>query len=102
MSDREEQTRSFRTSTFSALPLSAVTAAMAQNLAGAPAAGLSPEEDARNRIATLEREARALGNDPQAALLFHEAGLLWEDPLRNPRNAAVGSLRQLWPVSSLR
>src|ERR671931_1079595 len=47
------------------------------------------EEVARQRITTLEREARALGNDPSAALLFHEIGLLWEDPLKNPRNAAV-------------
>ncbi|HEY8212320.1 MAG TPA: tetratricopeptide repeat protein [Myxococcaceae bacterium] len=47
------------------------------------------EEDARNRIGVLEREAKALGNDPASALLFHEIGLLWEDPLRNPRNAAV-------------
>jgi cellulose synthase operon protein C len=45
-------------------------------------------EDARARITALEREARALGDGPEAALLFHEMGLLWEDPLRNPRNAA--------------
>jgi tetratricopeptide (TPR) repeat protein len=51
-----------------------------------PSAG---EELARGKVAALEREARALGNDPAAALLFHEIGLLWEDPLRNPRNAAV-------------
>lgn len=49
----------------------------------------SSEEEARNRIAVLEREAKAVGNDPASALLFHEIGLLWEDPLRNPRNAAV-------------
>jgi tetratricopeptide (TPR) repeat protein len=54
-----------------------------------PAAASAAEEEARGRIAALEREARALGNDPAAALLFHEAGLLWEEPLRNPRNAAV-------------
>jgi len=48
-----------------------------------------PEEEIRNRIAVLEREAKALGNDPASALLFHEIGLLWEEPLRNPRNAAV-------------
>ena len=46
-------------------------------------------DDARSRIAALEREVRALGDDPEAALLFHEMGLLWEDPLRNPRNAAA-------------
>ncbi len=45
-------------------------------------------DEARARIATLERETRALGDVPEAALLFHELGLLWEDPLRNPRNAA--------------
>ncbi len=54
-----------------------------------PAAAVSPEEAARQKITALEREAKALGNDPAAALLFHEMGLLWEDPLRNPRNAAV-------------
>lgn len=61
-------------------------AAAAQSL---PAPQTPPEDAARQRIAALEREARALGADPQAALLFHEIGLLWEDPLRNPRNAAV-------------
>ena len=47
------------------------------------------EDEARARIATLEKEARALGNSTAAALLFHEMGLLWEQPLRHPRNAAV-------------
>src|SRR5689334_5372287 len=61
---------------------------MASALQAAPPAGAT-EEDARNRIAVLEREAKALANDPASALLFHEIGLLWEDPLRNPRNAAV-------------
>ena len=46
-------------------------------------------DDARSRIAALEREVRALGDAKEAALLFHEMGLLWEDPLRNPRNAAA-------------
>ena len=60
----------------------------------APAAGEAARsgqpgvEEARARIASLEREARALGSVPQAALLFHEMGLLWEHPLGNPRNAA--------------
>ncbi|QSQ26802.1 tetratricopeptide repeat protein [Pyxidicoccus parkwayensis] len=51
----------------------------------------SAEDEARERIASLEREARALSaTEPQAAaLLFHEVGLLWEEPLKNPRNAAV-------------
>ena len=30
-----------------------------------------------------------MGTSPAAALLFHEMGLLWESPLRHPRNAAV-------------
>jgi tetratricopeptide (TPR) repeat protein len=47
------------------------------------------EEGARGRIVALEREAKAMGADPNAALLFHEIGRLWEDPLKNPRNAAV-------------
>ncbi len=47
------------------------------------------EEEARARITTLEREARAIGNQPAAALLFHEMGLLWESPLKHARNAAV-------------
>ncbi|MHB8874371.1 MAG: tetratricopeptide repeat protein [Myxococcaceae bacterium] len=47
------------------------------------------DDDARARIAALEREAKALGNDASSAILFHEIGLLWEDPLKNPRNAAV-------------
>lgn len=47
------------------------------------------DEEARERIAALEREARAMGAVPTAALLFHEIGLLWEAPLKHPRNAAV-------------
>lgn len=47
------------------------------------------EDEARARVATLEREARAMGAVPAAALLFHEIGLLWEAPLKHPRNAAV-------------
>lgn len=47
------------------------------------------EDEAKARIAALEREARALGPVPAAALLFHEVGLLWESPLKHPRNAAV-------------
>ncbi len=61
---------------------------LATHLSGFPAAS-TPEQEARERIAALEREAKALGNEPQAALLFHEMGLLWEEPLKNPRNAAV-------------
>ncbi len=69
-------------------PGGGATEALASNLSTLPAAS-SPEQDARERIATLEREARALGNEPQAALLFHEIGRLYEDPLKNPRNAAM-------------
>ena len=47
------------------------------------------EDEARARIGALEREARAIGNQPAAALLFHEIGLLWEAPLKHARNAAV-------------
>ena len=47
------------------------------------------EDGARHQIAKLEREAKALGADPAAALLFHQIGLLWEGPLQNARNAAV-------------
>jgi tetratricopeptide (TPR) repeat protein len=49
----------------------------------------SGEETARQQIAALDREAKALGNEPTAALLFHEMGVLWEEVLKNPRNAAV-------------
>lgn len=52
-------------------------------------AATASEEEARARIAALEKEARALGPVPAAALLFHEVGLLWESPLKHPRNAAV-------------
>ncbi len=46
------------------------------------------EEDSKARIAALDREARAMGSQPAAALLFHEIGLLWES-LKHARNAAV-------------
>ncbi|MBM7116948.1 tetratricopeptide repeat protein [Archangium primigenium] len=66
----------------------AATQAMASTLGNIPPAS-SPEQEARERITSLEREARALGGEPQAALLFHEMGRLWEEPLKNPRNAAM-------------
>ncbi len=47
------------------------------------------EDAARARIAALEAEARGQGATVEAALLFHEIGLLWENPLKHPRNAAV-------------
>jgi tetratricopeptide (TPR) repeat protein len=73
-----------------AAPAKPATEVLAQNLGAMPPAG-TPEDEARERIAALEREARALSaSDPQAAaLLFHELGLLWEETLKNPRNAAV-------------
>jgi tetratricopeptide (TPR) repeat protein len=65
------------------------TAAAAQNLAALPS--LSGDDATRARIAALEREAKAWGNDPEAAPLHHELGLLWEE-LHNPRNAALAFL----------
>jgi len=65
-----------------------LTEGMAGTLQSLPPA--DPTEDTvRQQIAALEREAKALGNDPAGALLFHEMGVLWEDVLKNPRNAAV-------------
>ena len=55
----------------------------------APGGDRSAEEAARQKIAALEREAKLLGNTREAALLFHEAGRLWEEPLKSARNAAV-------------
>ncbi len=49
----------------------------------------SVQESARQKIAALEREAKLLGDSREAALLFHEVGRLWEEPLGSPRNAAV-------------
>jgi tetratricopeptide (TPR) repeat protein len=54
-----------------------------------PQPATASEDEAKSRIAALEKEARAMGPVPGAALLFHEMGLLWEQPLRHPRNAAV-------------
>lgn len=70
-------------------PRTLSTAIAAISLPSASAAATRSEDVARTRIAQLEREARALGATPQAALLFHEVGLLWESPLKHPRNAAV-------------
>jgi tetratricopeptide (TPR) repeat protein len=67
----------------------AVAERMATALQLLPSPEVGPEGSARQQISMLEREARALGSDPAAALLFHEIGLLWEDALHNPRNAAV-------------
>ncbi len=91
-----EQNHLTRTSSSAAIPASGgappkpATEVLAQNLGTMPAAS-TPEDEARERIAALEREARAMSaTDPQAAaLLFHELGLVWEETLKNPRNAAV-------------
>ena len=55
----------------------------------APGGERSAEEAARQKIAAFEREGKLLGNTREAALLFHEAGRLWEEPLKSPRNAAA-------------
>jgi cellulose synthase operon protein C len=91
-----EQNDLTRTSSSASIPAQGVTPTrpatevLAQSLGAMPAAS-TPEDEARERLAALEREARALSAaDPQAAaLLFHELGLLWEETLKNPRNAAV-------------
>lgn len=46
-------------------------------------------EQAQQLIATLEREAKALGNDPAAARLHYEMGLLCDEQLKNAPKAAV-------------
>jgi cellulose synthase operon protein C len=69
-------------------PATSIADALTQSLRVVPAPA-TQDDPLRQRIAMLEREARAFGNDPSAALLFHEVGLLWEEQLRNPRNAAV-------------
>ncbi|WP_408890197.1 Adventurous gliding motility protein K [Myxococcus faecalis] len=69
------------------------TEVLTQSVQAAPQAAPTPsmEDEARERIASLEREARTLSatDATTAAQLFHEVGLLWEEPLKNPRNAAV-------------
>lgn len=71
------------------LPRTLSTAIPAIPVPPAPAVPTATEDDARARIAALEREARALGSSSEAAVLYHEMGLLWEHRLRHPRNAAV-------------
>jgi tetratricopeptide (TPR) repeat protein len=48
-----------------------------------------PPAQAQELIASLEREAKALGQEPAAARLHYEMGLLWNEPLENPPKAAV-------------
>ncbi|MBX7114804.1 MAG: tetratricopeptide repeat protein [Myxococcaceae bacterium] len=69
-------------------PVSSATPVPSAPSAPGHAAG-PVEEEARARVTALEREAKAMGTNPTAALLFHEMGLLWESPLKHPRNAAV-------------
>ncbi|MDC0707102.1 tetratricopeptide repeat protein [Stigmatella sp. ncwal1] len=71
------------------VPAKPATEVLAQSLGTLPP--VTTEEEARERVAALDREARALSvTEPQmAALLFHELGLIWEETLKNPRNAAV-------------
>lgn len=92
MSDGNILSRSLPPATALAPPEADVPATeqLAANLQTlAPAQRADPEDVGRQQIASLEREAKALGTDPAAALLFHQIGLLWEDSLKNPRNAAV-------------
>src|SRR5688572_20532016 len=44
-------------------------------------------------IADLEREAKAIGNEPHAAALYVEIGRIWEEQLAKPRNAAMAYQR---------
>lgn len=71
------------------LPRTLSTAIPAIAAPASAEASTPTEDEAKERVAALEREARAMGNVPGAALLFHEVGLLWEGPLKHPRNAAV-------------
>src|SRR5260370_36090924 len=54
-----------------------------------PSGKAAVEAMARQKIAALDREAKAAVSSAESALLFYEAGRLWEDPLNNPRNAAI-------------
>ena len=91
MSERNDLVGSATSPAVPSSPLRTATATeiLAQGLTSASAPPTPEEEQVRARITVLEREAKALGADPSSAALFHEIGLLWEDPLKNPRNAAV-------------
>src|SRR5215831_870669 len=68
------------------------TASKGQTTVGLGSASTAAEEEVRHRIATLEREARLLESvesAADAAILFHEIGRLWEESLKNSRNAAL-------------
>jgi tetratricopeptide (TPR) repeat protein len=70
-------------------PRTLSTAIQAISIPTGPVTQTQTEDDARARIASLEAEAKGQGATVEAALLFHEIGLLWENPLKHPRNAAV-------------
>lgn len=89
MSERNDLPRTTSFAQIPALqPKDPAAQSMTGNLQQLPQASAN-DEQARAQIASLEREAKALGADPAAAMLFHQIGLLWEDPLKNPPNAAV-------------
>ncbi|MFZ5468467.1 MAG: tetratricopeptide repeat protein [Myxococcota bacterium] len=89
MSERTDLPRTLPSPQAPAASTESATEQPAQQLSSLPEHPSSAEEEARSRVAALEREAKALGVVPAAALLFHEIGLLWEEPLKNPRHAAV-------------
>lgn len=89
MSERNDLPATASMPAHAAAPPVSASETMTSQLSQVSAASSAVEEEARARVTVLEREAKALGTDPAAAILFHEIGLLWEDPLRNPRNAAV-------------
>ncbi len=68
-------------------------ATAAPSTAGAPLSAGGRQRLARAQaqelIASLEREAKALGQEPAAARLHYEMGLLWDEQLENPPKAAV-------------
>ena len=70
-------------------PAQSMSEALASTVSTISPTSTAADDEARARITSLEREVKALGADPASALFFHEIGLLWEDPLKNPRNAAV-------------
>src|SRR5688572_10863624 len=89
MSERPDVPRSWSPpGTAPSAPQATASTVLVEGLQAMPPAQTN-EEEARARIACLEREAKAMGNEPGAALLFHEIGLIWDEVLRNPRSAAV-------------
>lgn len=67
-----------------------ITSQMTVPAAAAGAAVAMPADaEVQALLAAYEREVKVRGNDPEAARLYHEMGLLWEERLKSPRNAAV-------------